>query len=374
MSAASIIDMTLNPNTGSATWTLGVQVRLGQGIISDTLVLGLDRSLRAVPSPSDFSRTVTVGTKVGASVASAVPAVRVSENRQQIEIRLPRRLTGVRGAHFDLEVVWANPLLRAAMLEFDAEFTHMGWPVTHQPLALLNLDGADAVRSNLLSVLTTSDRRFYFPNSPALVPMRYDDFSPMTGAVQSLPGSVVWGTMWPSEVSFWHSTDGAAFLLRQAHRHSRHGERARRIAILPADGTVSPAVAGAYLIELELHHRLGVDVRLMEAAAVHAALNSSADALLCLGDSLGVYYGGIDQPIANATAGLLLDRDGIRDMRDAYDEIQRRGALWGESAIRRQLLRAPLAPLFLTARHQALGSVSLTRYLGVASTPEEVVA
>lgn len=356
--APAVIDLALCSRDDRPTWVLTLSFALGRGLLSDQLRLGLDRSLRAVPAPADLDRKVTLNSVGSASIAHVKPGIRVSENRRVVQIDVPRRPFGLRGLAVELEVEWVNPVHRPSALDFDARFSYLGFSVNHQTLRLLNLEPSRGLSANLLNVLAEDDRRFYFPRQPALIPMSYEDFSPLTGRIQSLPRATVWGTMWPTELSFWHSSEGAGFLVRQLVQYEVGGARARRIAVLPDDPAITPAMRLAYLAELEVHHRHEVDVRLMDAAELRKELGGESDALLCVGAYLGVYYRGIERPVSNATAGLLISPDGIHSMRDVYDEVQARGSRWDRSRLRTEVLSSAIARRYITHRVRMLRRVT----------------
>jgi hypothetical protein len=354
----SIVDVALRPDGDGGSWLLAVTFALGRGLLSDVLRLGLDPAMRAVPPPAQLDRTISLATTTTATLARVLPGIGVSENRRLVRFALPRRAFGLRTLTAEVHVEWANPLRRPLQVSFDARFTYLGFPVNHQTLQLLNLESSRGVRANILSVLANDDRRFYFPRRPGLIPMSYDDFSPLTASVQSLRGSTVWGTMWPTELSFWHSREGGEFLVGQLIRFRLTGARGRRIALVPDDPTITPSMRLAYLAELEVHHRHEVDVRLMEGPELRDELDEESDALLCLGEHIGVYYRGIDQPVSSASAGLLISQDGVHSMRDAYDDIQPRGRPWDESPLRTEVLSSAVARRYIAQRVRALGRLA----------------
>jgi hypothetical protein len=295
------------------------------------------------------------------------PGIGISENHRVVQVTLPRRLTGVRGLPVEIPVRWANPINRPKQIDCIARFSYLGFPVNNERITLLNLEKGAPMRANLLRVLADPQSHFYFPRAATLLNMSYDAFSPLTAAVQTLPGTTVWGTMWPAELSFWHSRYGGLFLVNQLVQFRQGGERARRIAISPDSADLTPAMCLAYLSELEVHHRHEVDIRLMHARELRAELHEDADALLCLGDRLGVYYRGVEFPVSNAAVGLLIEPDGIGDMRELYEDIQPRGASWSRSAWRARLLDSPIARSYITERERVLQRLAAPVLAGTAS-------
>jgi hypothetical protein len=259
----------------------------------------------------------------------------VSADLTRVQATLPRSFVAPDVVQWSVPFFWVNPAVLPRRVTLHLDVSTFGITRHRHTLVGLHLGSSAGIQANLLDFVATRGDWFYFPGGADLPSVMYETLSPLVAPLQDLPDTTVWGTMWPHELPFWRSFEGIDFLAQQVLGLERDERRARRIAIDPlTDGSSSSSSSSSstlamdFLAELEVHFRCGVDIRVLESAALAAELGNAGDALLCLGGTLGVYYREIWAGTKESRAALMLDSAGIATMREQYDTMQRSGVPW----------------------------------------------
>lgn len=339
-------------------WELDLTVRVGRVLLDHELWVYLDSSVHVTPpalQPDTVttSATASVSTRpvsVSRSRTHAPVGYRLIENKI-ISFAIPSRTrAGVYSfaapIRFTADLVPERVTLRVAMRRLRRE-------IVIGSFTGLYLGTTRSLRANLVDFLTTPGQRFLFAIHGSHVRLPYSAFSTVLPEVQYLPDSVVWGTTWPQEVAFWNSDSGLDFLAHQLRSYLADDAKPRRIAISPSAQEIPTALAEWYMAELEVQHRLGVDIRIVEPEHLVDELGTSTEALLCLGGSLAISYSQIDGPDMTTTRATLRLGDDVSALRDAYDAIQREGTDWADYQRKYQV--SPQRSRYVAAR---LGAVS----------------
>jgi hypothetical protein len=294
----------------------------------------LDSSMRAVPPQRGSGLTEwTVGLQgvqptVGVKFTTGGSRVEVAPDQRTVSISLP---FGAKRVEHVIRVPFrflGTILPRRIAIEVTGR--SVGSPPARTSYEGVYLGSASSVAGNLVDFLKDSRNRFFFGRQGVAPQVLYESLSKVIPAAQRLSGAIVWGTTWPHELDFWNSPSGVDFLAFQIVDLAAGRGIPRRIAICPFALEVEQVMAQRFIAELEVQYSLGVDVRILEPARMVDDLDGVAEALLCLGDRLGVLYSGILAPGGKGTTAQLLFGDEIETARALYDASQLSGRPFAE--------------------------------------------
>lgn len=327
----------------SSGWIVAIPVILPAGMSLDAIKICLDPSMSALPPKLNASFSQEIGLQ-GLSVNRQTSGYKVSPDRREISWLFPRASLTPSVATLEAHFEWKHAALIPDKVSLCLISSIGGLAKSARKITGINISPSNVLRSRLVSFLSNVTRsNFHFSVEGDVsdgVEVDYDSFSPIVATAQKFPNTVVNGTTWPSEVAFWKSRNGLLFLAYQrSNLKFRDGRASKRLALCPYSVSANHSTTRAFLAELECQHKLGVKVGIMEAEQYLEHLSSS-DALMGIGNQIGVLYRGVTGLNRGnpASTTLYLGHENTEYSNEVYKRAFRGSILWEEYKNKRAIL------------------------------------
>lgn len=195
----------------------------------------------------------------------------------------------------------------------------------------VKLVGFNTRTSIIKFLIQRNDSSFHFPKQSPIHSLPYWEFSRDAALYQSVPNTTIKSITWPTELAYWHSSEGEEYLISQIRKIDiqKHSTAPTRIAICPFELGMPFGVSRLFLQEMEVHSRLGVRVRVISPNSLSKVINEK-NYIALYGDGLGIDFQGTDAELSAGTVSLILDSYRIRGLDQIYSEIYRLSTSWIE--------------------------------------------
>ena len=294
----------------------------------------LDASMYAIPV--DYQDGVSVELTYGIpSVSLKQPSHIVSENRKVVIFKVNNvslhlnTKGGVQRKQIPFE--WRNPSHVPEKVEIGVAVSSLFLSRHKEKLVGFN------TTTGIIKFLTQrSDSSFHFPKQSPIYSVPYWEFSKDAALYQAGPDTTVKSVTWPTELPYWHSSEGEQYLASQIHKIDMRKPSTIpvRIAICPFELGMPPGTAALFLQEMEVHSRLGVRVHVISPKDLSGVINDK-NSIALYGGALGLDFQGTNSELAAGSLSLMLDSHRIRDLCRMYEEVYILSIPWAEYKKRR---------------------------------------
>ena len=287
------------------TWSLDIVWQPTSQITSASVRLMLDRSMIALPAQSQEYRapSLSIGlTGIAAGLPLNETGIWVSENGRIVEFKLyelslkPTKSLRSKIAKSVL-FEWLDPSTLPKKIEIAIEIIKL-----LRSKQTLTLIGYNVKESLIEFAAARSNTRFHFPSGETAVRFEPSIIYERTPLLQSLETTTVWGVSGPHEVWFWRTKGGEQYLVEQIRKLKAKGPLYQpiRISLCPFDTETDAKTRRAFLIEMQVQHDCGIDVRMIDQKSLEDVIDNVDLAIAVFGDALGVMLHGIRGPVDEA--------------------------------------------------------------------------
>jgi hypothetical protein len=305
--------------------TLEVAWVLESNFVNARVELQLDRNMLA--KPTDYENTITLDWNVGwPSISVSPPAYVVSEDRRTIvfNVRNVSLLTRKRVQKLPIHFEWRNPHCLPDRIDITVNVKS-----GLSEVRPMTLTGFNCERSMIEFLKHRGESTFYFPSVCSVLELPYWEFAKEASHYQTAPNTTVKAVTWPSELAYWLSPEGTDYLASQVRKITL-ADRASiptRIAICPLELGGCSDGSAPFLQEMEVHARLGVNVRAVSPKRVFDLMNGESS-IAAYGNGLALEFRGTNSGLSNGALAVMLEAHRIDDTLLRLDELQSISEAW----------------------------------------------
>jgi hypothetical protein len=195
----------------------------------------------------------------------------------------------------------------------------------------ITLTGFNCEHSLIEFLEHRDESTFYFPSACSVLELPYWEFAKHASGYQSFPHTTVKAVTWSSELPYWLSPEGTDYLVSQVRKmdHTNRASIPTRIAICPLELSNCFDECAPFLQEMEVHARLGLNVRAASPKRVFDLLRGETS-IAAYGNGLALEFRGTNSALSNGALAVMLESHRIGDTLLRLDELQSISEPWPE--------------------------------------------